>query len=232
MKLNFFLLVMLSCLSALLTLETAQSSTLPEGFVYADQMIPDIKVDLRYTTKHNFVGMPIDGYVHPRFILTAQAAHALKEVQEELRTFGLSLKIFDGYRPQRAVDHFVRWAKDVNDARMKSEFYPDVKKENLFKEDYIAAKSSHSRGSTVDLTITSIAAPPNDTDLDMGSGFDLFAPKSWPTSLDVTTEARAHRMLLQLLMRKHGFEPYPKEWWHFTFRNEPFPDTYFNFPVQ
>ncbi|MDD2466042.1 MAG: M15 family metallopeptidase [Desulfobulbus sp.] len=232
MKLNLLFFVMLGCLPALLNLKVAQSSTLPKGFVYADQVIPDIKVDLRYATKHNFVGMPIDGYVQPRFILTDQAAHALKEVQEELRTFGLGLKIFDGYRPQRAVDNFVRWAKDVNDNRMKREFYPDVKKENLFKEDYIAAKSSHSRGSTVDLTITSIAATLNDPDLDMGSGFDLFAPKSWPTNLEITTEARAHRMLLQILMRKHGFEPYPKEWWHFTFKNEPFPDTYFDFPVQ
>ncbi|MDD2468897.1 MAG: M15 family metallopeptidase [Desulfobulbus sp.] len=232
MKRILSLFVMLGCLSVLLTLGAAQSSTLPEGFVYADQVIPDIKIDLRYTTKHNFVGTPIDGYLHSRFILTDKAAHALKEVQDELRPFGLSLKVFDGYRPQRAVDHFVRWAKDVNDTRMKREFYPDVKKENLFKEDYIAAKSSHSRGSTVDLTLTSSTATPSGPDLDMGSEFDLFAPKSWPTSLKISTEARAHRMLLQLLMRKHGFEPYPKEWWHFTFKGEPFPDTYFDFPVQ
>ena len=219
-------------LACALTSAAAQTSTLPKGFVYVDQAIPDIKIDLRYATKHNFVGTPIDGYLQARCILTDKAARALKEVQDELQAFGLSLKIFDAYRPQQAVDHFVRWARDVQDTRMKAEFYPDVEKENLFKEDYIAAKSGHSRGSTVDLTLTSRAARPTDPGLDMGSGFDLFGPESWPASLHVSANARAHRMLLQLLMKKHGFEPYPKEWWHFTLKNEPYPDTYFNFPVQ
>ena len=231
-KRALFIDILLVCLSVLLTMGATQSSTLPEGFVYADQVIPDLKIDIRYATKHNFVGTPIDGYLHPECILTDKAAQALKEVQDELRPFGLSLKVFDGYRPQRAVDHFVRWAKDVHDIRKKREFYPEVNKENLFKQDYIAAKSSHSRGSAVDLTLTSRAAMLTDPNLDMGSGFDLFDPKSWPTSLNVSVEARANRMLLQLLMKKHGFEPYPQEWWHFTFKNEPFLDTYFDFPVQ
>lgn len=227
-----FICIMLICLSGCQHLEATQTSFLPEGFVYVDQVIPDAQTDLRYATKHNFVGAPIDGYLDTRCILTEKAAQALKKVQEELRPFGLSVKIFDGYRPQMAVDHFVRWAKNVQDTSMKAEFYPDVKKENLFREEYIAAKSSHSRGSTVDLTITTGTARQNDPGLDMGSGFDLFGPESWPTSSDVPVEARANRMLLQLLMKKYGFEPYPKEWWHFTLRDEPFPDRYFNFPVQ
>lgn len=231
-KAALFLRIVLICLSGPLTLTAAQTSTLPKGFVYVDQVVPGIKIDLRYAAGHNFVGVPIDGYLQPRCILTDKAAQALKAVEDELQLFGLSLKIFDGYRPQRAVDHFVRWAEDVHDTRMKAEFYPDVKKESLFREEYIAAKSSHSRGSTVDLTLTPRAAGPADPGLDMGSGFDLFDPKSWPTSLDVPPEARAHRMLLQLVMKKHGFEPYPKEWWHFTLKNEPFPHTYFDFPVQ
>lgn len=231
-KQAFFLGIILIFLTGTLSFAGDHTSTLPEGFVYVDQVVPDIRTDLRYATGHNFVGTPIDGYLQSRCILTDKAAQALKTVQDELRPFGLCLLIFDGYRPQRAVDHFVRWAEDVNDTRMKAEFYPEVKKENLFKEDYIAAKSSHSRGSTVDLTIRSSTAEPADAGLNMGSGFDLFDPKSWPTSLDVSAEARAHRMLLQLLMKKHGFEPYPKEWWHFTLRDEPFPDTYLDFPVQ
>jgi len=159
-KRAYFIDIMLVCLSVLLTMGATQSSTLPEGFVYADQVIPDLKIDIRYATKHNFVGAPIAGYLHPECILTDTAAQALKEVQDELRPFGVSLKVFDGYRPQQAVDHFVRWAKDVHDTPMKREFYPEVNKENLFKEGYIAAKSSHSRGSTVDLTLTARAAMP------------------------------------------------------------------------
>ncbi len=231
-KFALFVCIMLACLVGTATVAAGQTPALPQGFVYLDQVIPGIKIELRYATKHNFVGAQVDGYLQPRCILSEKAAQALKAVQDELQPFGLSLKVFDGYRPQRAVDHFVRWAKDVGDTRMQAEFYPEVKKENLFREDYIAARSSHSRGSTVDLTLTSRAAKSTDPGLDMGSGFDFFSPKSWPTSLDVSAEARAHRMLLQVLMEKHGFVPYPKEWWHFTFKNEPFPDTYFDFPVQ
>lgn len=226
------LLVLLLLLSAPLTLWAGDTSPLPSGFVYVEQVIPDIKLDIRYATSHNFLGTPVDGYVQPKCILTTQAAQTLKLVQDDLRPFGLGLKVFDGYRPQRAVDHFVRWAKDLNDTRMKSEFYPNVNKENLFKDGYIASKSGHSRGSTVDLTITSLAAKPNDPGLDMGSNFDFFGPPSWPLNQDVPTEARAHRMLLQTLMTKHGFKPYDQEWWHFTLKNEPFPKMYFDFPVQ
>jgi D-alanyl-D-alanine dipeptidase len=208
------------------------SASLPPGFVYVDEVIPGITLELRYYTGDNFVGRRIDGYLQPKCILTAKAAAALKGVQDELAPVGLGLKIFDAYRPQRAVDDFVRWAEDLNDIRMKGAFYPQVKKKNLFKEKYIAAKSSHSRGSTVDLTIVALTGPALGSGLDMGSGFDLFGPQSWPTSLAVPPAARAHRLLLQVLMKKYGFASYPQEWWHFTLEDEPFPDTYFDFPIQ
>lgn len=210
----------------------ARGADLPEGFVYADEVIPGLRVELRYFTDHNFVGTRIDGYLGPRCILTRQAAEALKGVQEDLKPFGLALKIYDGYRPQRAVDHFVRWARDVSDTRMKNEFYPNVDKASLFTEGYIADKSSHSRGSTVDLTIVPLEAGAAKEGLDMGGTFDYFGPESWPDNPRLTPSRRAHRMLLQTVMREHGFQPYPKEWWHFTLKNEPYPDTAFDFPAQ
>ncbi len=213
----------------------AGERSLPDGFVYVEDVIPGVKVELRYISPHNFIGDRIDGYVEPKCILTKEAAKALGKVQEELKPFGLGLKIYDAYRPQRAVDHFVRWAKDLEDVRMKQEFYPDVDKANLFKEEYIADRSSHTRGSTVDLTIVALdpqTLMPTDAELDMGSGFDFFGPQSWPDSSAVGPAHRAHRMLLQKVMEKHGFKPYPKEWWHFTLKNEPYPETYFNFPVE
>jgi len=210
----------------------AQEGALPNGFVYVTEIVPDIKVELRYFTHNNFIGEPIDGYLAPKCILTRQAAEALKGVQEDLKRFGLGLKIYDAYRPQQAVDHFVRWAKDLGDVRMKQEFYPHVQKENLFKEDYIAEKSGHSRGSTVDLTVVSIDAKPTDAGLDMGTGFDYFGTESWPDCPGIEPNARAHRMLLLFVMEKHGFKPYPREWWHFTLKDEPYPDACFNFPVR
>ena len=209
-----------------------QSETLPEGFVYVDSIIPTIKVELRYYTTHNFVGKRIDGYVNPRCILTLKAATALKEVQDELKPFGLGIKIYDAYRPQQAVDNFIRWAEDLDDTLMKQEFYPDVEKKNLFKEDYIASRSGHSRGSTADLTIVSIDNKNPNQELDMGTGFDFFGEESWPNYPDISPDQRANRMLLQIVMEKHGFKRYPKEWWHFTLKDEPFPDTYFNFPIR
>ena len=144
----------------------------------------------------------------------------------------MGLKIYDAYRPQHAVDDFVRWGKDLDDTMMQREYYPKVQKKDLFREGYIAEKSSHSRGSTVDLTIVRLDKQPSESELDMGTHFDFFGPEAWPDSPLVSSLHRAHRMLLQMLMSKHGFEPYPKEWWHFTLKNEPFPNTYFNFPVQ
>lgn len=209
-----------------------ERAPLPEGFVYVDTIMPEIVIELRYATAHNFVGARIDGYLKPKGILTKQAAYALKNVQAELKPFGLGLKLYDGYRPQQAVDHFVRWAKDREDTTMKSTFYPRVQKMNLIEEAYIAAKSSHSRGSTVDVTLVALQAEKPSIALDMGSAFDFFGPESWPHHADLSPSQRAHRMLLHILMKKHGFKPYSKEWWHFTWENEPFPETYFNFPIQ
>ncbi|NIP92820.1 MAG: M15 family metallopeptidase [Akkermansiaceae bacterium] len=201
---------------------------LPDGFVDVTEVIPGVRLELRYLTVNNFIGQPVDGYLQPRAILTEEAAGALAGVQKELEPFGFGLKIFDAYRPQRAVDHFVRWAEDPEDIRMKKLYYPGVAKKDLFKEEYIADRSSHTRGSTVDVTLVSR----DGRDLDMGSGFDFFDPKSWPTEQAIPPAARAHRLLLATLMIKHGFQPYSREWWHFTLRNEPFPDTYFDFPVE
>lgn len=218
-------------LLAVFLMQSCEADELPSGFVYVDQMIPDIKIELRYYTDHNFVGEPIDGYQKPVAILTEQAAQALSGVQKELKPFGLGLKIYDAYRPQQAVDHFVRWAGDLPDIRMKEEFYPEVSKKDLFQEGYIAAKSSHSRGSTVDITIVPLQSETSN-ELDMGSAFDFFGRKSWPSSNKISPTQRAHRMLLQVLMKKYGFVPYEQEWWHFTLQNEPYPETWFNFPVK
>jgi zinc D-Ala-D-Ala dipeptidase len=207
----------------------AQQPGLPNGFVYLERIAPDIKQELRYFSGENFVGRPVDGYLAPKCILTRQAAEAIKKVQEELKPFGLGLKVYDAYRPQRAVNHFIRWARDLDDTKTKNRYYPDVAKENLFKEGYIADRSSHSRGSTVDLTLISLS---DQKEIDLGSSFDWFGPESWPISASASPSQRAHRLLLQLLMEKQGFNPYPQEWWHFTLRDEPFPDTYFDFPVQ
>lgn len=209
-----------------------QEEPLPEGFAYVDRVIPNIVIDLRYCTKHNFVGERIDGYLKPRCILTREATVALLQVQEALKPFGLGLKIFDAYRPQRAVDHFVRWANNLEDTRTKADFYPDINKNTLIRDGYIAARSSHSRGSTVDLTIISLQSETAEEALDMGTDFDFFGPASSPFFPGLSPDQRAHRMLLHALMKKYGFEPYPEEWWHFTLKNEPFSETYFNFPIQ
>ncbi|MHC1727937.1 MAG: M15 family metallopeptidase [Syntrophobacteraceae bacterium] len=222
------LLLTITCSSPV----SAQSGALPGGFVYVEDVIPGIQVDLRYYSNYNFVGERIDGYLKPRCVLTRETAEALKQVQEELGKFGLGLKIFDGYRPQRAVNHFIRWAEDLRDKRMKKEFYPEVEKETLFQDGYIAKKSGHSRGSTVDLTIISIDKQSMGAEVDMGTVFDLFSPLSWGESPQVGSVPRANRMLLRMVMEKHGFKPYSKEWWHFTFRQEPYPDTYFDFPIR
>lgn len=199
---------------------------LPDSFVFVDQVVPAVSIDLRYTGSDNFLGRPVQGYQQARAVLSAPAAKALAKVQEELQPFGLGVHVFDAYRPQRAVNDFVQWANDLDDTRMKAQYYPRVQKQNLFKEDYIAERSGHSRGSTIDLTLTS-----RDTGelLDMGSGFDFFGVESWPDHAGITAQQRANRLLLRSVMLKHGFKPYPKEWWHFTLENEPFPDTYFDF---
>ena len=207
------------------------AASLPSGFVYLDNVVPAIVLDIRYANTDNFVGTPIDGYVKPVAITTSETVAALKNVQTDLQRFGLGLKVFDAYRPQRAVDHFVRWAKDWRDTRMQSEYYPHIVKQDLFQEDYIAAKSGHSRGSSVDVSLIYVDANRLAQELDMGTGFDFFDPRSWPEYRILTAAQRANRMLLQVVMEKHGFKPYPKEWWHFTLKQEPYPNTYFNFAV-
>ncbi len=202
---------------------------LPQGFVYVKTVVPDLEIELRYFTNNNFVGKPIDGYASNKLILTAQTTSALKEVQEELQQQNICLKVYDGYRPQRAVNHFMAWARDLNDTINKQQFYPDVQKGDLFKEEYIATRSGHSKGSTVDLTlIDGNTGKP----LDMGSGYDFFGRQSWIDYEGITERQKHNRQLLQAMMLKHGFRNYPREWWHFTLINEPFPNTYFDFPIE
>ena len=206
-----------------------QKQTLPEGFVYAKTVIPDLDVELRYFTANNFVGDTIIGYKANVLILTAATAEKLKLVQDELQQENLCLKVYDGYRPQRAVNHFIRWARDLNDTINKSQFYPDVNKRNLFKAGYIASRSGHSRGSTLDLTITN---GETGEPLDMGSPYDFFGEQSWVDYKAITEQQKVNRQLLQSIMLKHNFRNYPKEWWHFTLRWELFPKTYFDFEVE
>lgn len=219
----------LSCLAVLLMSAMSSVHALPEGFVYLSEVAPAVAIDARYAGSDNFVGQPVEGYHANTVILTRPAAEALARVSEELAAFGLGLKVFDGYRPQRAVNHFVRWAGDSADQSTKAQYYPDVDKNQLFEKGYIAKRSGHTRGSTVDLTIIDLK---DGRELDMGTPFDYFGPESWPSYLDLSPEQRAHRALLQQVMKKHGFRPLSTEWWHFTLANEPYPETYFDFPVE
>ena len=221
------LVLMLSTVTA-----RAGADDLPDGFVHADDIVPGLVTDLRYAGDDNFVGHAVDGYEAARVILTAQAAEALKAVEADLRPFGLGLKIFDAYRPTQAVAHFVRWAALPDDAGAKRAYYPDIDKRKLFAEGYVATRSSHSRGSTVDLTLVTIGKDGAVSDLDMGTPFDFFGPESWPDYTNLTGEQRSNRLLLKLVMERHGFAPFDKEWWHFTLKDEPFPNTYFDFPVR
>jgi D-alanyl-D-alanine dipeptidase len=216
-------------LALLFIVTTILAQEIPSGFVDLKKAVPTVIIDLRYGGENNFVGERIDGYEAEICYISTPAAVALKSVQEELGTFGLGLKVFDAYRPQRGVNHFVRWAKDLNDTKMKASYYPDVLKSELFDKGYIAARSGHSRGSTVDLTLIDLATG---KELDMGTGFDFFSPLSWPTSMEVTSQQRANRLLLRSIMLRHGFKPLAEEWWHFTLANEPYPTTYFDFLVR
>ncbi len=200
----------------------------PAAFVDAASIVPGLTVEMRYVGDNNFVGRRIDGYEQPLCLLTRQAAAALADVARDLQPRGFKLKVFDCYRPKRAVAHFLRWAQAIDDLRRKSTFYPDMDKSALFTDGYVSSRSGHSRGSTVDLTIASDAGG----ELDMGTPFDFFSPRSSPSDTHVSAQARTNRALLASAMNRRGFRPYGKEWWHFTLRGEPFPETYFDFPVR
>ncbi len=217
-----------------------------ENFVNITDVVPDVILEIRYFGTYNFVGNRIDGYMQPTALLTRQAAEALKAVSDDVKAQGYRLKIFDAYRPQRAVDNFVRWAKDEADVRMKQYFYPDLEKNLLFPQDYIAEKSGHTRGSTVDITLFDMTT---EKEVDMGGTFDWFGVESHPDfcgnpetgkytggkspkGRSITKQQFENRMILRQAMLRHGFKPLSSEWWHFTLKDEPFPDTYFNFPVK
>ncbi len=200
----------------------------PSGFVVLAEYIPHIIQEIRYYSTYNFIGDRIDGYEEPVALLTKEAARALKGVSNEMFVQGYRLKVFDAYRPACAVKHFVLWGIEDQDVRMKPYFYPDLEKGALFVEGYIAKKSGHSRGSTVDLTLLDMKTG---KEVDMGGPFDFFSELSHPDYRGITDEQFANRMMLQKVMVRNGFKPLDCEWWHFTLENEPYPDTYFNFPV-
>ena len=200
----------------------------PSGFVLLADYVPGIIQEIRYYSTYNFIGDRIDGYEEPCALLTKKAARALKSVSHEMNVQGYRLKVFDAYRPVSAVKHFVLWGIEDLDPRMKLFFYPELEKQELFIKGYIASQSSHSRGSTVDLTLLDMRTG---KEVDMGSPFDMFSEISHPDYKGVTEEQYDNRMLLQDVMVRNGFEPIDCEWWHFTLKDEPYPDTYFDFPV-
>ena len=226
--------------------------TRPSDFINVKKIIPTIQVNMRYNTINNFVGEVIDGYQSNICLLTKEASLSLKKVQNQLLPMGLSLKVYDCYRPQAAVNNFARWAKDIKNTKMKKQYYPKVDKKELFSSGYIAYKSGHSRGSTMDLTIVPLDSkipkynPTKklvsctssqkireiDNSLDFGTGFDCFSQVSHPGYKKLSSQIKANRLLLQKLMVNAGFKALNEEWWHFTLDKEPYPNTYFNFPVK
>ena len=214
---------------AAILVTVALAAELPRGFVYLKDVDSSIAIEVRYATTNNFVGAKVDGYQAKRIIMTRQAAEALSRVQADLKSQGYGLKVFDAYRPQQAVNHFVRWTRDRRDLKTKKEYYPDVAKTSLLGGGYISSRSRHSSGSTIDLTLVQLSSG---KELDMGTPFDFFGPESSHHSRAVTEAQRANRQLLKNAMSKGGFFSYHKEWWHYTLRNEPFAGRYFDFPVR
>ena len=197
-------------------------------FVLLSDAVPDAILEIRYYSTYNFVGDRIDGYEEPVALITKEAGESLRRVSDELSEKGYRLKIYDAYRPQKAVDHFVRWAKDAGDTRMKEFFYPELDKEEIFPRGYILEHSGHTRGSTVDLTLFDMTTG---KEADMGGTFDYFGELSHPDYRGITDRQYDNRMMLRKAMTDHGFKPVDEEWWHFTLKDEPYPDTYFTFPV-
>lgn len=210
-------------------LPAQEKSFPPEGFVYLKEHVPEVELEVRYHGKHNFMGRPVAGYNKPVIIISREAAEALKGVVADLQPKGYSLKVFDAYRPQRAINDFTRWAQELNDTLMKREFYPELDKGQLFNQGYIARRSGHSRGSTIDLTLVNLKSK---CEVDMGSTYDFFGEISHHGSGKISAQQQANRNLLKDVMIKHGFRLYTKEWWHYTLNKEPFPETYFDFPVE
>jgi D-alanyl-D-alanine dipeptidase len=221
------------------------------GFVYLDEVDPSIRSSMRYTTQDNFLGQPVDGYAASRVIMTAEAAKALSHAQAKLLSDGFSMVVYDAYRPQTAVNHFMRWSRDQQDQKMKELYYPRIDKARVFELGYVCEKSGHSRGSTIDITIIPVDEKLqeikvsskeladgfpikflDDGTVDMGSSFDLFDLASHYDSKLVSAEHFRLRTYLKDIMDACGFKNYAEEWWHFTLRNEPFPETYFDFPVK
>ena len=207
---------------------TPRDGHLPEGFFYIDEWIDDCLTDAKYAEEDNFIGRPIAGYERALVIVSRPVRDGLIAAADRLRPQGLRLLLFDSYRPQRAVDDFCRWGAQAQDQRRKALHYPAVDKARMFEEGYIARRSSHTRGCAVDLTLADRDGRP----LDMGTRFDFMDPRSWPDSPDVTPAQRENRMRLRGAMLACGFLPYEREWWHFAVSPEPFPDTYFDFPVR
>jgi D-alanyl-D-alanine dipeptidase len=205
------------------------NAQLPEGFVYVTNEIPSIKTELRYFSENNFVGNIIDGYKANTTILTKEATIALKNVQEQLLKKNLSLKIYDAYRPQKAVNYFWEWSKNLNDTLMKQQYYPNLKKHDIFTRQFIAKYSRHSSGSTVDVTIVDNITG---KELDMGTPYDFFGEESSINFKGINETQQKNRMLLLQIMLRNEFRNYPKEWWHYTLKNEPFKNHYFNFDVK
>ncbi|MGV8056756.1 MAG: M15 family metallopeptidase [Smithellaceae bacterium] len=247
-----FLLLVALCAPQFANISAATEKR-PKGFVDIQDVVPDILLDIRYFGPHNFVGEKINGYNAGKCIITKEAAAALAKVQKDLALFSLSIKIYDCYRPQRAVNHFVQWATEIDNTKTRKEFYPTVDKRNLFKDGYIDSKSGHSRGSTVDLTIVPLPFPKQagyipgqklsacyspaekrfrDNSIDMGTGFDCFHELSHTVNKNIGLQQRINRMLLKSLMGKYGFRNFEKEWWHYTLNNEPYPSTYFDFVIE
>ena len=200
----------------------------PSGFCLMSDYVPSVIQEIRYFSTYNFIGERIDGYEEPVALMTREAARALKDAANEFFVMGYRIKLFDAYRPVRAVKHFVLWALEDTDIRMKPYFYPDIEKEDTINLGYIAKRSSHSRGSAVDVTLLDMATG---REVDMGTPFDFFGMESHPDYRGITDEQYDMRMLLQRVMVRAGFVPYENEWWHFMLEREPYPDTYFSFPV-
>lgn len=225
-----FLKLLISSLGAMSLcgmVNAADNDSKRSEFVDITTLIPNAVLDIRYFGDHNFVGKPVDGYATPKCLLHESAAKGLVKVQQQAQKQGLGIKVFDCYRPQRAVDHFVRWVNDESDTKTKAEFYPNLGKDELLGG-YIAAKSGHSRGSTVDLTLVDSQGK----ELDMGSPFDMFDTLSNTDDPRITAQQKTNRYKLKTLMTNEGFSPYSMEWWHFTYQPQAYPNTYFNFVVK